>query len=83
MGTGGEVRIPTIAKALTGTQLVALSWSPDERGRDIMVREISWTSAAAETLTTRSRIVFKRDIDSSVSTTLKGTVISTALVMTS
>jgi hypothetical protein len=48
-----------------------------------MVREISWTSATAETLTTRSRIVFKRDIDSSVSTTLKGTVISTALVMTS
>jgi hypothetical protein len=70
----------TIVKDLMGTQLAAYHelWMSAAR-----VRVIFRTSSAIETLTTRSRIVAKRETDSSTSTVMKWTMISMTLTMTS
>jgi hypothetical protein len=57
MGTGGEVRILNIAKALTGTQPAAYR---GHRMSTTRVREIFGMSSRIETLVTGSRIVTKR-----------------------
>jgi hypothetical protein len=76
MGTGGEVRILTIAKALTRTQPTAYHCHLMSAAN---VREIFGLASAMEMLTNGSRIIIKRETNSSVSAATKGTVISMAL----
>jgi hypothetical protein len=72
--TGGEVRILTITKALTGTRPTAYR---GHRMSADKVREIVGTSSSIEMLVTGSRLVIKRETDLSASAVTKGTVIST------